>query len=163
MIIPWYVDKKLIGATGRAINPDPNIPKIVAYFGLRKELALYVPNRVLSANKPLILVEGEIDAIRVFQLGYSNVAALAFGRFTKAQQKIVTTLGVETVVLFFDSDDAGRRLTEFTRSVLCDYCQIAEVHYPAVNRKQDPASMTDRQLRLLLNSTLNQPKFQLKF
>lgn len=163
MLIPWYLEDTLIGATGRTLSKDPTVPKIVVYFGLQKEQSLYIPNRRIDSTKPLILVEGEIDALKVFQAGYTNVAALAFGSFTKSQLAQIYGSSVEELCLFFDNDTTGQRLTADVRRMIDNSLSIRTVSYPMSQTKQDPGAMTDAQIQKLLTSTFKKSRFSLVF
>jgi DNA primase len=61
-------------------------------------------------NKALIIVEGQMDAIRVYAAGFQNVIALMGTALTKEQIALIKNLRVK-VILCLDGDDPGRDAT----------------------------------------------------
>jgi len=144
VLFPWFFGKNFYGATGRTI--DANEPsKIVGYYAVKKREMLYIPSGRISANKPLILVEGELDALRVWQAGFRNVAALGRGTLSDAQKILTLKTGVPELVLAFDNDQAGQRLTRETLDAFDGTgVKLAVVDYPAIIK--DPEELRDAQV-----------------
>lgn len=110
VLFPWYWGSKFLGATGRTID-STNPVKIQAYFGLRKRQCLYSPIGKLVTRKPLVLVEGEIDALKVLQAGF-NVIALGHNHLSANQVAMFESLPVNfPFVLMFDRDEVGQKLS----------------------------------------------------
>ncbi|MBR6072720.1 MAG: DNA primase [Bacilli bacterium] len=61
-------------------------------------------------KKKLILVEGQMDAIRVYAEGIENVCATMGTALTNEHVKLLKKLNVE-IVLCFDNDEAGEKAT----------------------------------------------------
>ncbi|WP_273702771.1 toprim domain-containing protein [Thermoanaerobacter sp. A7A] len=64
----------------------------------------------IDISKPLILVEGEIDALRLMSLGYYNVIA-SCGSISKEQIDFLKSLSPSVLYIGFDNDKQGRRYT----------------------------------------------------
>jgi DNA primase len=104
-------DGKLVGMTGRYYF-YPNSPtKYHNYAGLNKSRYLY-GEHLLKHKEPIIVCEGQIDAILTWQyLGIPTVAILGEG-FGAAHAKTIAAFEPPVVYLFFDNDAAGRMAAE---------------------------------------------------
>ena len=79
----------------------------------KKGQILYNYHRAKSAakrDKCIIIVEGNLDAIRLYALGVENVVALMGTSFTKEQTNLIKKLRVP-VILCLDNDSAGYMAT----------------------------------------------------
>lgn len=152
VVFPWYWGKRLLGATGRSmIDDEPN--KIIAYGSFKKSRALYVPARTLSPVNPVVLVEGETDAIKVMQAGFSNVAALGYGSFSAHQVKLLEILPVKSVILFFDNDKRGAELMGIAAQELMGVCPIKCVDY-GFRTTKDPGDLALPAIRNMINGAV---------
>lgn len=61
-------------------------------------------------TKTIIIVEGQIDAIRVYSIGYKNVVATMGTALTKDHINLLKKLNAK-VILMMDNDDAGEKST----------------------------------------------------
>lgn len=153
VLFPWYVNEVFRGATGRAIDPTNKV-RIAAYFGLSKKSLCYMP--VQHLGSPLVIVEGEIDALAVMQAGYS-VIALGRGSCSANQLRVVSTLRVKSsrVILAFDNDATGMRLTNDAGRILREdfnLLDVQTVRWPRNDIKCDPASFDSSTLRRILSA-----------
>lgn len=147
VLFPWYYQGEFYGATGRTLI---NQEKIVVYFGLRKGKMMYVPKRHIEPESIVILVEGEIDALKVQQaLPECSVAALSFAKFTKTQEEILLKQSPSEVALYFDDDFAGRRFTKEVHERLAGLVpKLTVVPYlQSSESKTDPGALDDKQNR----------------
>lgn len=79
----------------------------------KKGLILFNYSRAIieaKKKKEIILVEGQMDAIRIFASGIKNVVATMGTALTKEHIKLLSKLNV-TVILSLDSDKAGEDAT----------------------------------------------------
>jgi len=104
-------DGKLVGMTGRHYN-WPNAPtKYHNYAGLNKSNYLY-GEHMLKRGEPLIICEGQIDAVLTWQyLGIPTVAILGEG-FGQNHARTIAAYNPPVVYLFLDNDMAGRMAAE---------------------------------------------------
>lgn len=73
----------------------PSVKDVGPSFGLGE----------VDSSKPILLVEGEIDLLKLVSLGFDNVVAI--GSATPAKKQI-TVLPSSTIILGLDSDSAGK-------------------------------------------------------
>jgi 5S rRNA maturation endonuclease (ribonuclease M5) len=156
VLFPWFDGASLLGATGRTVEDHPD--KIKSYYGLAKGKHLYMPTGSLQ-KAPLVLVEGEIDALTVYQAGFKNVAALGHGRISEDAISSALNFFPTEAVLFFDSDNAGRRLMQDATTFFKGRLPVRLVDYRVVfpkarSLKVDPGSLTPRQIRRLVNTAV---------
>lgn len=111
------INNQVVGYTGRIIDKsDPNQAKYIN----TKETIIYKKGNILfnyynaldyiKQKKEVIIVEGNMDAIRLYASGIRNVIALMGTALTKEQIKIIKNLR-SLVVLALDNDDAGDTAT----------------------------------------------------
>ncbi len=81
---------------------------------------LFFGNHLFNPEKPVLLVEGAIDALRLHSLGFKNVLA-AFGSLSNEQ---IESLYAPVVYLGFDNDAAGH---EFTKKA------VAKLRVPSIS------------------------------
>ncbi len=109
------LDGKTVGFTGRIYNNEDSAKYINS-----KETILYKKGHILfnyhnakpfvREKKSLIVVEGNMDAIRMYSEGVKNVVALMGTTLTKEQISILKKLRVP-IILLLDSDNAGEIAT----------------------------------------------------
>ena len=151
VLFPWFIHDKFVGATGRSLVDDPDIPKTMPYFDMQKGEVLYFPSPKIRTHLPLIIVEGEIDAIRVFEATKKHeVCACGFGQFTAKHQALVLNLGFSKVFSFTDNDYTGDLLKGYIQKRFAGKVSVGNVPY-VIDRK-DPALMNDRQIRYCLSN-----------
>lgn len=102
-----------IGFTGRIYEISP--PNIAKYMN-SKESPIFKKGQILfnyhrakkeiNKTKEVIVVEGNMDAIRLSSVGIKNVVALMGTSLTKEQVTILKNLRAK-VILMLDNDDAG--------------------------------------------------------
>lgn len=107
---------QVVGFTGRIIEKDDTSPKYIN----TKETTIYKKGHILfnyynakesaKALKSIIIVEGNMDAIRMYANGYQNVVALMGTSLTKEQIDLIKKLRA-SVTLLLDSDNAGETAT----------------------------------------------------
>ncbi len=103
---------EVVGFTGRIYLPDSSPPKYMN----SKETIIFKKGEILfnyhrareniRMAKKLLIVEGNMDAIRMYSCGLKNVVALMGTSLTDFQIKEIKKLRVP-VVLILDNDDAG--------------------------------------------------------
>jgi DNA primase len=154
VVFPWYVgnDLRLLsarnlvkGAKYRVIGEDT-----------QKRDILYLPFRTLTSD-PLILVEGEMDALKVASAGFTNVAALGRGNFSERLKTfLLKAYSGNELVLFLDNDDAGRdlqqRLIKFFAGVY--YCRSISYLLDGLSKAAlegcDPGNLVNSEIQSLV-------------
>lgn len=103
---------KVIGFGGRAINPDDN-PKYLnsqesKVFQKKNNLyGLNISRQAVTRLGYIILVEGYMDVISLYQAGVENVAASLGTALTEQQARMIKRYA-KKVVLCYDADSAGQ-------------------------------------------------------
>ncbi len=109
----------LVGFKARAIDPNTQ-PRYLALGtpagkGLYPDMpfptyqasdVVFGAHEVKPEDGMVILCEGELNAIRMWQYGYRNVVAISGSSISKEQVSIITNIA-ESVTLYFDDDKAG--------------------------------------------------------
>ncbi len=134
MIPLTNLEGKVVGYTGRIFNDE----KSAKYINT-KETPIYKKGDIIfnyynaknpiRENKYAILVEGNMDAIRIYSSGIKNVLALMGTAITNEQVDILKKLRVP-IILMLDNDEAGANATikvgdELTKNnVLCKVVRL---------------------------------------
>ena len=115
MIPICNLDGSVVGYTGRIFNNEDS-----AKYINTKETSIYKKGNILfnyhnaknyiREAKCAILVEGNMDAIRMYSSGVRNVLALMGTAMTKEQVNILKKLRVP-IILMLDNDNAGELAT----------------------------------------------------
>ena len=110
------INNHVVGFTGRIFNNEKDMAKYIN----TKETVIYRKGNILfnyynakdyiRNEKCAVLVEGNMDAIRMYSEGIRNVIALMGTAMTKEQVNILKKLRVP-IILMFDNDDAGSLAT----------------------------------------------------
>lgn len=116
IIFPIHnLDGQVVGFTGRIYYDG----KTAKYFN-SKETEIFKKGNILfnyhrakeftKEKHEIIIVEGNMDAIRMYSAGFKNVVALMGTSLTKDQIDIIKRLRSK-VILLLDNDDAGENAT----------------------------------------------------
>ncbi len=122
MIPITNLENKVVGFTGRIFNGEDtakyiNTKETIIYKKGNILFNYYNAKNYIRENKCAILVEGNMDAIRMYSSGIKNVLALMGTAITKEQVEILKKLRVP-IVLMLDNDDAGNLATLNVGSLL---------------------------------------------
>ena len=92
--------------------PDKDTPKYKLPPNFKKSLELFNADRAFKEppDKPLVIVEGFFDAIKLHQNGWRKVVALMGCDLSAAQEELIRqhTNSCSRVIVMLDEDDAGR-------------------------------------------------------
>src|SRR6266853_1252703 len=93
-------------------EPSADTPKYKLPPGFRKSLELFNIDRAIKepADKPLVIVEGFFDCMKLHQHGWRRVVALMGSTMSAAQEELIRrhTDRNSRVIVMFDEDEAGR-------------------------------------------------------
>jgi 5S rRNA maturation endonuclease (ribonuclease M5) len=134
----------LVGFSGRAIEPDQE-PR---YWdkGLPKKYVLF-HNHIAQGYREVIVTEGPLDAMKVWQAGFPNVVAIFGGGFANPQREKLTR-GYQSCIIFTDNpeiDEAGRALAEKVSTVMRKAGkEVFVARYP--EEIKDPGEMSEQQI-----------------
>jgi DNA primase len=107
---------------------DKDTPKYKLPPGFRKSLELFNIDRAVKEppEKPLVIVEGFFDAIKLHQHGWRKVVALMGSDLSAAQEELIrqNTNARSHVVVMLDEDDAGRAGRDDIAARLAKFCFV---------------------------------------
>lgn len=120
---------RLVGFKGRAIDPEIK-PKYKVLGGTaygfpryHVGLVVYGMDKVPEGNKGCIIVEGELNAVAMHQLGWKQTISPGGSTFTSIHaRKIIDRF--DHAVLFFDSDKAGNEATARAAELLIPHMKV---------------------------------------
>lgn len=137
---------RLVGYAKRDITPEKkDLPKYLFNRGFEKEFYLYGENLISPSRGDIVVVEGQFDALKVYQAGFNAVAVL--GSFMSETQacKIKDALPLgKKVIIMMDGDEAGEKATEQILTILSDKVYAAKRILPS---GKDPGEMTESQIK----------------
>lgn len=140
----------LIGYKARAI--DDRQPKYLvlgdrkdAQYGFTPYNSSYVlfgQHLCVPNAHPLVICEGEFDALACWQAGVQNVVGLPTASMSVYQSSVIRE-SYENVILFLDSDEAGRKGLNTAINLLQGACNLRIVH----GHIKDPMDLTGEEIR----------------
>ena len=133
---------KVIGFSGRSISDmEPkylNSPETEIFF---KSMHLFGEN-ILKPSLSIILVEGYMDVISLYQLGFENIVS-SMGT-SLSQGQILSMLKLSnSLIIMMDGDNAGKKATyQALKVVLTVLTPEKEVKFCFLPYSQDPDSLS---------------------
>lgn len=121
--------------------PAKRGPKYLYPRGFPRKTSLFASWLVAkSATEHVVLTEGSLDAVAVFQAGVPALAIYG-SSLTPEQVVLLRRLGITSVTLMFDGDEAGQNATYSALPLLRDFL-ISVVRYRDEDGpKPDPGGM----------------------
>jgi DNA primase len=111
------IEGRVVGFTGRSLSGDnPRIPKYLntnqtlIYDKGRQVFGLSLAKKFVKEQDAVILVEGNLDVVSLFQAGFKNVAATAGTAMTINHLKQIKRF-TTNIYIAYDSDRAGQDAT----------------------------------------------------
>lgn len=159
ILFPWRYGKKLLAIVGRYIGSEEGQPKVRNYLITNnKRRFVYLP-RARFFESPLVIVEGEFDALKVMQSKFDNVCAIGHAKISESQIKFLVDSPAPSFRVFTDDDIAGRRVAEELYDALSKYRKTDIVDYEPVRKemrhsvgKLDPGMLSEAQIQQLLTA-----------
>lgn len=111
----------IVGFSGRIIGGDDNRKYLntKATTVYNKSTFLYSLNHAKNSGKStLIMCEGNLDVISMYQAGFKNAVATCGTAMTDSHARNIANLGFKKVILAYDSDDAGQKATARAMNIL---------------------------------------------
>jgi len=115
-------------------------------FSQLKDAGVWFGMHLVDWSRPVILVEGEIDCMRLHALGAVNAIASATSSVTEAQLDALTAT---TLILGYDDDLAGQRAHKRITEYLHAKALLLEVKWGSVTTRngvacKDPGDLPDK-------------------
>ena len=130
---------KIIGFGGRAMGDNIpkylNSPETVVFKKKDNLYGLNITAKEIRQKNQVILVEGYMDVISLYQGGIRNVTASLGTSLTESQAQVIRKM-TKNVVISYDSDNAGINATLRAMDILRDAsCHVSIAH---VTGAKDP-------------------------
>lgn len=109
---PYYQNEILIGCKTRKPEKHKDGPKYLSLTGSKPGFFNYDGT---DPDKPLIICEGEIDCMIIFQAGFENVVSVGAGANSLAdliEQYKVFLDQFDSLIIFSDNDEAGANMDD---------------------------------------------------
>ena len=113
----------------------------------------------LIRSQGLILVEGSLDTIRLYQHGCRNVVGTLGTGISEIQCRLVSHLRPRRIFTFFDRDTAGIHGIEIVQRRLRKY-PLYVIRYPA--GRYDPAELTRREVERAISRAIPISRFMVR-
>lgn len=148
IIFPIFSTNGRIIAFGGRILDDKeqaakylNSPESIIYYKKRSLYGLYHAKDEIRKLNKVILVEGYMDVIALFQGGVKNIVASSGTSLTEEQVQLLSRFS-KNVVLLFDADAAGMKAS--LRSIELLLKQDFEVKIATLPKGEDPDSFINK-------------------
>lgn len=115
-----------------------NTPETILFKKSKVLFGLKESRRTIAKDRKAIIVEGQIDALRLIQEGFNYTLSAGGTAFGEEHVKELVHLGVEKVYLAFDGDEAGRNATQKAGQLLQK--KGVEVFVVLFKKGEDPDS-----------------------
>jgi DNA primase len=126
-------DGKVVAYAGRfpGTPPDEGTAKYKLPPGFRKSLEVYNLDRAIKepTEKPLVIVEGFFDCMKLHQNGWRKVIALMGSTMSVAQEELIRqhTASNSHIIVMLDENEAGKAGREDIACRLSKFCFV-KVH-----------------------------------
>lgn len=140
----------IIGCAGRVIEEKEYLQKWKYNFGFKAGSTFYglwKARSTILRKSSVILVEGQMDVVRLHELGYTETLGCFGCHLTDGQLDILNQLGVMNVTILMDGDDAGKQAAERIQEKCKLYFNTKVV---TLSDNQDPDNLTKEELEQLL-------------
>ena len=107
----FNITGKVIGFAGRAIDKNENAkyinsPETQAYNKSKTLYGLHITKNDISKQDSVIIVEGYIDFLQLYQAGVKNIVAVSGTAFTDGHAHLIKRL-TKNALIAYDGDSAG--------------------------------------------------------
>lgn len=118
LMIPIYDESdRLVAFGGRALSPEDNpkylnSPETPVYHKSNVLYALNLAKTAIRQTKTAMVMEGYFDVMAAHEAGCHYAVASCGTALTEQQVKQLLRFGAETIILAFDSDEAGQKAAD---------------------------------------------------
>jgi DNA primase len=105
----------------------------------------------MGESKTIILTEGPLDVMRLWEAGIKNAVAILGTGFSKQHKLLLHKVGCKKVVCVLDSDEAGQKATSAVLKMCQNYFEYKTLVLP---NNKDPGETDPAQLRLYFKDFL---------
>ena len=140
---------EVVAYAGRFIGAPPEgAPKYKLPPGFRKSQELFNLDRAIKepADKPLLIVEGFFDAMKIHDHGYRKVVAIMGATLSSVQEELIRqhTTSDSHVIVMLDENEAGKAGREDIACRFSKFCFVRVHQFPRPD--MEPEHLTDVEL-----------------
>ena len=147
----FYEDGVLAGVIGRYIDKNrKKNQRYKIYDEFERSKVLYPLNISNPIKGVVIIVEGQLDAIRMHRAGYTNTYATMTNVLSNKQAEWLCA-NCDCVIWIGDNDDRGLEGREKARKLLKNKIDFKIVDYP--NHGKDVCDWSDEEIGTMLNTS----------
>lgn len=95
-----------------------NSPETLIFKKSKSLFALHLSRKAIAKSGSVLIVEGQIDALKMIEAGFDNTVAPLGTAFTKEHALLLLKNGAEKAILLYDSDIAGKKAALHTATEL---------------------------------------------
>lgn len=137
---------KVVGFIGRAIEADQE-PRYLYNKGFKRADVLF---NIQNAKhySDVIVVEGSVDAMKIYEAGFPNVVATLGAQVSAYQVKLLKKY-FDTIIIFSDNDIAGNAM----RDAIIGLCRGKNIFTAQVSAGcKDPGDMNTKEIQDSINN-----------
>ena len=151
------VKGEVVAYAGRFVGEPPEgTPKYKLPPGFRKSQELFNLDRAIKepTNKPLLIVEGFFDAMKIHDHGYRKVVAIMGATLSSAQEELIRqhTTSDSHVIVMLDENEAGKAGREDIACRLSKFCFVRVHQFSRPD--MEPEHLTAEEVQQLMEGTL---------
>lgn len=144
------IENHMVGFCGRSVNGQTpkwlfhpyNIPISKTFFGIDHA------KECIKITKTVILVEGQLDVVKMHEIGVTNTVGIFGVNLSDHQIKALLKLGVLFVILCLDPDKAGEKGVSKIEAKCSSYFKTFDL---TSKLKNDPSKLASEDLNALKN------------
>lgn len=146
----FYEDGVLAGVIGRYIDKNrKKNQRYKIYDGFNRSDLLYPLDKAKPKKDVVILVEGQFDAIRMYDLGYTNTYAIMTNQLSHRQAEWLC-IHCSVVIWVGDNDSRGLEGREKAQKLLKNKVDFKIVDYPDYGK--DVCDWSDEDIREMIDN-----------
>ena len=143
------VKGEVVAYAGRFVgDPPEGTPKYKLPAGFRKSQELFNIDRAIKepVDKPLLIVEGFFDAMKIHDHGYRKVVAIMGATLSSGQEELIRqhTTSDSHIIVMLDENEAGKAGREDIACRLSKFCFVRVHQFPRPD--MEPEHLTDEEL-----------------
>lgn len=112
---------------------------------------LHRAKQYMGYNKTIVLTEGPLDVMRLWEAGVKNAVAILGTGFSKQHKLLLHKVGCQRVVCVLDSDEAGQKASSGVEKACKGYFDYVTIVLPD---NKDPGETDLAQLKLIFKEYL---------
>lgn len=143
-------EDKLLGVIGRYIGKRKKNERYKIYDNFNRSKYLYPLNHFKVIDDTIIIIEGQLDAIKMHSLGYTNALALMTDLISTDQANFIVN-NCSTVIYIGDNDTRGIEAMQKNYNLLKDKVRFLIVDFP--EQGKDVCEWSEEEIHKMISTT----------